>query len=87
MFRVWDWLSGGNTGSIRLMAMLFGVLLVVSTGIIVRELAGDVAARFAAMICAVVSAAPVLEGYAANTELLSGAVSAAALAVIVLLIS
>ena len=87
LFRVWDWVSGGSTGSIRIMAMLFGVLLVVSTGIVVRELVGDVAARFAAMICAVVSAAPVLEGYAANTELLSGAVSAAGLAVGVLALS
>ena len=87
LFRVWDWLSAGSTGSIRIMAMLFGVLLVVSTGIVVREVAGDVAARFAAMICAVVSAAPILEGYAANTELLSGAMSAAGLAVGVLAFS
>ena len=87
LFRVWDWMSGGSTGSIRIMAMLFGVLLVLSTGIAVRELAGDVAARFAAIICAVVSAAPVLEGYAANTELLSGAVSAAGIAVGVLALS
>jgi hypothetical protein len=87
LFRAWDWISGGSTASIRIMAMLFGVLLVVSTGIVVRELVGDVAARFAAMICAVVSAAPVLEGYAANTELLSGAVSAAGLAVGVLALS
>ena len=87
LFRVWDWASGGSTSSIRIMAMLFGVLLVVSTGIIVRELAGDVAARFAAIICAVASAAPMLEGYAANTELLSGAMSAAGLAVGVLALS
>ncbi|MEY2554172.1 MAG: hypothetical protein QOC57_2032, partial [Ilumatobacteraceae bacterium] len=87
LFRVWDWVSGGSTGSIRIMAMLFGAVLVVSTGIVVRELVGDVAARYAAMICAVVSAAPVLEGYAANTELLSGAVSAAGLAVGVLAFS
>ena len=87
LFRLWDWLSLGNTGSIRVMAMLFGVVLVVSTGIVVRELAGDSAARFAAGICAVVSAAPVLEGYAANTELLSGAMSAAGLAVGLLALS
>ncbi len=87
LFRVWDWVSGGSTGSIRIMAMLFGVLLVVSTGVVVREVAGHVAARFAVMICAVVSAAPVLEGYAANTELLSGAMSAAGLAVGVLALS
>ncbi|MCU1395890.1 MAG: hypothetical protein JWM34_4318 [Ilumatobacteraceae bacterium] len=84
LFRVWDWISGGNTESIRVMAMLFGALLVVSTAIIVRELAGDTAARFAAVICAVISSAPVLEGYAANAELLSGAVAAAGLAVAVL---
>ena len=81
LFRVWDWLSGGNTRSIHLMAMLFGIVLVVSTAVVVREVAGDTAARLAAMVCAVVSAAPMLEGFAANTELLSGALSAAGLAV------
>ena len=84
LFRFWDWVSGGSTGSIRVMAMLFGGLLVVSTSIIVRQLAGHSAARYAAVICAVASAAPVLEGYAANAELLSGAVAAAGLAVGVL---
>ena len=84
LFRVWDWVSGGSTGSIRIMAMLFGVLLVVSTGVVVREVAGGVAAGLAAVTCAVVSSAPVLEGDAANTELLSGAVAAAGLAVGVL---
>ncbi len=87
LFRLWDWISGGNTASIRIMAMLFGSLLVVSTGIIVRETVGDSAARYAAVLCAVVSAAPVLEGYAANAELLSGAVAAAGLALGVLALS
>ncbi len=87
LFRFWDWMSGGNTGSIRIMAMLFGALLVVSTAIVVREVAGETAARFAAVLCAVASAAPVLEGYSANAELLSGAVSAAGLAVGVLAVS
>lgn len=80
LFRFWDWISGANTGSIRIMAMMFGILLVVSTAILVRQLFGHEAARCAAVICAVVSAAPVLEGYAANTELLSGSVAAAGLA-------
>ena len=87
LFRVWDWLSGGSTASIRVMAMLFGALLVVSTGVIVRALVGESAARWAVVICAVVSSAPVLEGYAANGELLSGAVSAAGLAVGVVALS
>ena len=81
LFRVWDWLSGGSTSSIRIMAMLFGVVLVAATAVIVRELFNDVAARWAAIICGVVSASPVLEGHTANGELLSGAVSAAGLAV------
>ena len=87
LFRAWDWLSGGSTASIRVMAMLFGGLLVVATGVIVRELVGESAARWAVIICAVVSAAPVLEGYTANGELLSGAVSAAGLAVGVVALS
>lgn len=87
LFRVWDWLSGGSTASIRIMAMLFGVLLVVSTATIVRELVGSAAARWTAIVCGVVSSSPVLEAHAANGELLSGAVSAAGLALAVLALS
>ena len=83
LFRVWDWLSGGNTSSLRVMAMLFGVLLVVATAVIVREVAGDRAARIAAVVCGILSATPVLEAHTANGELLSGSVSAAGLAVAV----
>ncbi len=81
LFRLWDWLSGGSTASIRIMAMLFGIVLVVATAVTVRELVNDIAARWAAIICGVISAAPVLEGHTANGELLSGALSAAGLAV------
>ena len=82
LFRVWDWVSGGSTVSIRVDGDgLSRGLLVVSTGVIVRALVGESAARWAVVICAVVSSAPVLEGYAATGELLSGAVSAAGLAV------
>ena len=45
LFRGWDWVSGGNTASIRIMAMLFGVLLVVATAVAVRELVNPAAAR------------------------------------------
>ena len=84
LFRVWDWISGGHTGSIRIMAMLFGILLVASTAVVVREVVGHRAARWTAIICGVVSAAPVLEAHTANGELLSGAVSAAGIAVAVI---
>ena len=83
LFRAWDWLSGGSTASIRIMAMLFGVVLVVSTALVVREVAGSNAARWAAIICGVVSATPVLEGHSANGELISGAVAAAGIVVAV----
>ena len=84
LFRMWDWLSRGHTSSIRVMAMLFGALLVVSTALVVWQLFGHVAARWAALICAVLSATPVLEGYMANGELLSGAVATTGLAVSVI---
>ncbi len=81
LFRMWDWLAGGSTWSIRLMAMAFGVVLVVATAVTVWALVGHAAARWAAVVCGVVSAAPVLEAHTANGELLSGAVAAAGLAV------
>ncbi len=81
LFRFWDWVSGGSTASIRIMAMIFGVVLVVATTLVVRELVGATAAQWTAVVCGIVSAAPVLEGHTANGELLSGAVSAAAIAV------
>jgi 4-amino-4-deoxy-L-arabinose transferase-like glycosyltransferase len=81
LFRVWDFLSGGDARSVRLMAMLFGAVLVIATAVAVRALAGEVAGRVAAVLCGVVTATPVLEGYAANGELLAGAIAATAIAV------
>ena len=81
LYRVWDWLSGGRNGSIHAMALVFGVVLVVSTALVVRELVGHTAARWTAITCGVVSASPVLEAYIPNGELLSGAVVAAGIAV------
>ena len=80
LFRVWTSLVGPSTESVRLVAIAFGVLLVVCTGVAVRAVAGERAGRYAALVCAVVTATPMLEGYAANGELLSGAMSAAAIA-------
>ena len=83
LFRALDWIGGGSPASVRIMAILFGVVLVVSTAVAVRAVADERAGRYAAVACAVVTATPVLEGYAANGELLSGAVSAAAIALAV----
>lgn len=84
IFRVWDWVLGGRNGSIHAMAVLFGGVLVVSTALVVRELAGQQAARWTAIVCGVISASPVLEAYIPNGEILSGAVAAAGIAICVI---
>ena len=81
VFRLWDWMSMGRTWSVHLLAVLFGALLVVSTAVVAWKLYGQRAARATALICAVVSSAPIVEGYIANGELLSEAVAATGLAV------
>lgn len=81
IFRVWDWVFGGRNGSIHVMAVVFGGVLVVSTALVVRELAGQRAARWTAIVCGVISASPVLEAYIPNGEILSGAVAAAGIAI------
>ena len=84
IFRVWDWMFGGRNGSIHVMAVVFGGMLVVSTALVVRELAGQQAARWTAIVCGVISASPVLEAYIPNGEILSGAVAAAGIAICVI---
>src|SRR6478609_2010106 len=81
VFRLWDWISMDRTWSVHLMAALFGALLVVSTAVVAWKLYEQRAARATALICAVVSSAPIVEGYIANGELLSEAVAATGLAV------
>ncbi|MFT3854327.1 MAG: glycosyltransferase family 39 protein [Ilumatobacteraceae bacterium] len=83
LFRAWNWIAGGHTSSIRVLAMLFGALLVMSTAVVAWRLFGQRAARWTAVTCAVVSSAPMLEGYIPNGELLSGAVATTGLAVAV----
>lgn len=87
LFRAWDWIAGGHTSSVRVLAMLFGALLVGSTAVVAWRLYGQRAARWTAVICAVVSSAPMLEGYIPNGELLSGAVATTGLAVAVVGVS
>ena len=81
IYRLWDWVSGGHDRSVHGMAIIFGVVLVASTALLVRELIGQEAARWTAIICGVTSASPVLEGFIPNGELLSGAMVAAGIAV------
>ncbi len=83
LYRLIDWLDGGHAVGIRLTAIVFGVGLVWATALAVRGLAGDGAGAVAAIACAAVTSVPVLEGFAANGELLAGACAAAAIAMVV----
>ncbi|MCU1393830.1 MAG: hypothetical protein JWM34_2258 [Ilumatobacteraceae bacterium] len=81
VFRFWDWISGGSTASVRIMAMIFGVIMVVGVGVATAVLVGRAAGGLAAVLVGIASASPAIEGHIANGELLSGALAAAGIAV------
>ena len=81
VFRLWSDIAGGSTASVRIMATLFGAFAVVSSAVIARSIAGRTAGVLAGLFVAVLSSAPIIEGFIANGELLSGAFSVAGLAV------
>lgn len=80
VYRLVDWLSFGHPAGVRVLAMIAGCVLIVSTSIAVRSVAGPRAASIAALLTAVISACPMIEGYAANGELLTGAFVSSAIA-------
>lgn len=80
VFRLWDRVSGGSTSSVRVMAMLFGVGLVVAVAVATTALAGRTAGGLAAVLVGITAASPAIEGHLANGELLSGAFAAAGFA-------
>ncbi len=71
----------GDARWVRLLSLLFGALGVVAVGWAVRLAASDSAGVAAAVATAVASSGPTIEGYAANGELLSASVGAAAVAI------
>lgn len=81
LFRVWDSVSGGSPVAIRVLAILFGGVAVVSVAYAVFAIAGQRAAAIAAVLVAVASANARIEGFIANGELLAGGASAAGVAV------
>jgi MFS family permease len=80
VFALWDRLSWGNTQSVRVMAIVFGVAAVVACATIARSLAGPTAGALAGLFTAVMSSAPAVEGFVANGELLSGTFATVGLA-------
>ncbi len=80
LFRFWDRLTGGSPEAIRVLAIVFGGIAVVAVAYIAFAIAGQRAAAAAAILLAVASANARIEGFAANGELLAGAVAATGLA-------
>lgn len=76
LFRLWDDITGGSTASVRVLAMIFGCVVVIGVAYTVHAMAGPLAAGMAALLVAVASSAARLEGFTANGELLSGAMVA-----------
>jgi hypothetical protein len=81
VFAGWDTIAGGNTQSVRVLAVLFGAAAVIACATIGRALAGPTAGALAALFAAVLSSSPQIEGFIANGELLSGTCSAISIAV------
>ncbi|MFM2076863.1 MAG: hypothetical protein RJA49_753, partial [Actinomycetota bacterium] len=79
LFRAYDTVIG-PVGLVRLLSLLFGAVAVVAVAWGVRAAAGAPAGTAAALLVAAMSASPVIEGFQANGELLSGAMSAVAVA-------
>lgn len=81
VYRLYDVLSFGHTGGLRVIALVFGAVAVVAVADAVRVVATPAAGLTAGVLVAVMSSAPAIEGFAANGELLSGTLSAVSLAV------
>jgi hypothetical protein len=81
LFRAWDDVAGGSTASVRILATVFAAVAVVAGAFIADALGSPRAGALAAAFVAIISSTPVLEGFIANGELLSGALSTAGLAV------
>jgi hypothetical protein len=80
LFRAYD-MTVGSGGLVRLLAVHFGAVAVVAVAWGVCAVAGPTSGAVAALLVAAMSASPAIEGFQANGELLSGAMSAVAVAV------
>lgn len=89
LFQRWDALMGGHAGaSVRVLALLAGVSMVVGAATAARAISGSWrAGALAAWLVAVISASPAIEGYAANGELLAAGFTVPAFAIGALVMS
>ena len=81
LFRGWDALPFTNAPSVRVLAILLGATAIAATAAIVGMFAGTRAAVYAAWFAALLSASPMLEGFAANGELLAAGFALPGLAI------
>jgi hypothetical protein len=82
LVRGWDAVPFTDTSSIRMLAVVFGAAAIVATAAIVWLFAGARAAVFTAWFAALLSASPMLEGFAANGELLAAGWALPGLAIV-----
>lgn len=93
LFQRWDVLVGGAGGpggpaSVRVLALIAGVLVVVGAATAARAVSGSWrAGALAAWLAAVISSSPAIEGYAANGELLAAGLTVPAFALGALVIT
>ncbi|MDO8390004.1 MAG: hypothetical protein Q7V57_05915 [Actinomycetota bacterium] len=84
LYRLWDTVSGGDEDHLRVIALVVGAAAVVGVASLVATLSGRRShGLVAGALCALLSAAPMVEGYSANGELLGGAFSVLCIAVAV----
>ena len=82
LFRSWDALPGTGVSSVRMLAIVLGAVAVVAIASVGRSLFSDRVGAMAAWFTAVLTASPLLEGFASNGELLSAGFALAALAIV-----
>lgn len=83
MFRTWDALPGTGVQSVRMLAIVAGLATVWACASIARSFGGPRAGAIAAWIAALAGGAPIIEGFAANGELLAAGWSLPGIAVAV----
>ncbi len=87
LFRGWDALPGTGPSSTRMLAIIFGAAAVVAIASIGRSLFSPRVGIVAAWFAAVLTASPMIEGFASNGELLSAGFAVSGLAIMAAVIA
>ena len=82
LFRGWDAIPGTGVSSVRMLAVVLGAVAVVASASVGRSLFSARVGALTAWFTAALTASPLLEGFAANGELLSASVALCGLAIV-----